>query len=616
MDKRISSPFSQALYAVEVLTDRIKNLGRLDERQNVEERNQEDSYRLLSWRNSIHEPHRDVINNEEVQEREEDDVDGHSELPPPYDTDLSLSPTSPTSPTSLNNPIKHSRRFHLDLLLITIILLGIGIGGVLFIIFPFPTTIPAFLCLLTILVGWVTITWLRTIYYSLVSYQIIREKSDTLHHRHPSTSSCSSKLYFNKFGTTKRTILLSSTFFLLYLAYLGLIVPQEELPRLNTNGNEKYFIAANLHDSQDILPSWSTELVKLIDHLGNDNVFVSIYESNSHDSTKTLLSSLNQTLFDKGVGRRIITAQDDKHWWPYSTSPERIGYLASARNKALEPIQSTDPSIRLDGYAGFTKVIFLNDVYFTWKSLVRLIATKVEGQDEYDQVCALDFGASGLYDTWASRDICGTPLRPFWPYIKDPVTIEKLEEEEPFEVSSCWNGAVVFKSGPFLYKPPTEEMIEPENPALEGEYQMIKRGWKMVDNPTYPNSVFSPTLTLPIQFRTSNISACDHSECFLIGYDLHRLYDSVERPPRIYMNPTVKLAYEKKWFVWHNKVLRVPVIQWWLENWSRGYPFYFVDWIWEKAGRRRDYCTWSALSPHLPDRCPPLPGAQAKHWDE
>ncbi|WWC58320.1 uncharacterized protein I303_100860 [Kwoniella dejecticola CBS 10117] len=639
MDKRISSPFSQALYAVEVLTDRIKNLGRTDEhghagaRAREMERDQEDSYRLLSWRNSIHEPSRNIALHgergegaEEQDEEEEntgnreeqEDEDVHSELPPPYDTDEPISPTSPTSPISLTHLPRRPKRFHLDLLLLTIVVLGIGIGGVFFIIFPFPTTIPPFICLLTILVGWVTITWLRTIYYSLVSYQIIREKSEPTYHRQSSciSSSSSSKVYFNKFGTTKRTILLSSTFFLIYLAYLGLIVPQEEVPPLNTHGNEKYFIAANLHDSEDILPSWSAELVKLIDHLGHNNVYVSIYESNSHDSTKSLLSSLNQTLSDRGVTRRIITAQDDKHWWPYNTSPERIGYLANARNKALEPIQSTDESMRLSEYQDFTKIIFLNDVFFTWKSIVRLIATKVEGQDEYDQVCALDFGTSGLYDTWASRDICGTPLRPFWPYVKDQVTIEKIEKEEPFEVSSCWNGAVVFKAGPFLYKAPVEESIEPENPALEGEYHLMKRGWKMVDDPTYPNSVFSPALTLPIQFRTSNISACDHSECFLIGYDLHRLYDSVERPPRIYMNPTVKLAYEKNWFVWHNKVLRVPVIQWWLENWSRGYPFYFVDWIWEKAGRRRDYCTWSALAPHLPERCPSLPGPQNKHWDE
>ncbi|WVW82016.1 hypothetical protein I302_104021 [Kwoniella bestiolae CBS 10118] len=607
MDKRIPSPFSQALYAVEVLTDRLRNLGAggvglARTEQPDRDRDQEDSYRLLSYRDSIHEPTRPSESTDLQNDEEE------NESPPPYDIDSPTSPTSPGFPVPSHSP---SVRFRIDYLLVTIILLAIGSTLTLFVVFPFPTTIPAFIGLLTILVGWTSITWMRVLYHLSNTFKSKEKTSNR------------SKNFFNRFSNTKRTVLVTSTLFILFLSCLGFCPPEEKVvpTRPYGYGTEKYFVAANLHNSEDILPRWSSELIKLIDYLGTDNVHVSIYESNSQDSTKSLLSSLNQTLQEKGVGRTIITEQDDKHWWPYNTSPERIGYLANARNKALIPIQSDDPSIRLEGYNEFTKIIFLNDVYFTWGSMVRLINTKIEGRDEYDQVCAMDFGTSGLYDTWASRDICGTPLRPFWPYVKDEITIEKLRKEEPFEVSSCWNGAVVFKAGPFLYKPKEtdvvpEEVMEDTLEESESGRHMMKRGWKMVDNPTYPNSVFSPSLTLPIQFRTSNISACDHSECFLIGYDLHRLYDTVDRPPRIYMNPTVKLAYEKNWYVWHNSVLRIPVVQWWLENWSRGYPFYFVDWIWEKAGRRRDYCTWSALAVHLPYRCPSLPGAVDKNWDQ
>ncbi|WWC86000.1 uncharacterized protein L201_000871 [Kwoniella dendrophila CBS 6074] len=625
MDKRISSPFSQALYAVEVLTERIKSLSRNGSVAGDSDQDQgEDSYRLLSWRNSLHEP---------LRNRTSDDGENHSEeSPPPYEDDDSptVTPISPNFPLDNNDTNNHggnSRsgcrrrrfRFGLDLWIITIILIAIGNLGVWFLIFPFPTTIPAFISLMIILIGWTNLTWIKTLYHTSILLKKIDENSFEDKKR------IASRRYFDKFSTTKRTILLSSTCFLLYLCYLGLIIPEEQIPPVRLNQYhygvpEKYFIAANLHDNEDILPTWSSELVKLVNYLGNDNVFISIYESNSHDSTKKMLSNLNSTLAEMGVGKSIITEQDDKHWWPYSTSPERIGYLANARNKALLPIQSSDPLVRLGNYQDFTKIIFLNDVFFNYKSILNLINTN---DGNYDQACALDFGTSGLYDTWASRDICGIPLRPFWPYVKDQVTISKLQKEEPFEVSSCWNGAVVFKSDPFLYKPSNnqedaveEESMFEDNGFSQGGKHLGKRGWKMVDDPTYTNSVFSPALTLPIQFRTSNISACDHSECFLIGYDLHRLYDTVERPPMIYMNPNVKLAYEKNWFVWHNKVLRIPVIQWWLENWSRGYPFYFVDWIWENAGRRRDYCTWSALSIHLPERCPALPGAVNKQWDQ
>ena len=107
--------------------------------------------------------------------------------------------------------------------------------------------------------------------------------------------------------------------------------------------------------------------------------------------------------------------EDDRRWWPYDTSPERIQYLAQARNKVLEPLQSVDPAVRLDNYQEFDKLIFINDVLFQWEDIVRLIATKVrkddngddneEGKrerddeyaDEYDMACGTDFGTSGVF---------------------------------------------------------------------------------------------------------------------------------------------------------------------------------------------------------------------------
>lgn len=74
----------------------------------------------------------------------------------------------------------------------------------------------------------------------------------------------------------------------------------------------------------------------------------------------------------------------------------------------------------------------------------------------------------------------------------------------------------------------------------------------------------SPTLGLPLNFRDSGLDACDHSECFLFSYDLHRLYPTRERPPRIIMNPDVRVAYVTRWWKWHNSVQRIPVVEWWL----------------------------------------------------
>lgn len=73
----------------------------------------------------------------------------------------------------------------------------------------------------------------------------------------------------------------------------------------------------------------------------------------------------------------------------------------------------------------------------------------------------------------------------------------------------------------------------------------------------------SPPVELPLQFRPSNIEACDHSEAFLLSYDLHRLYADIEGRPRILMNPAVQVAYVDKWYHWNNVILRYPIVKWW-----------------------------------------------------
>lgn len=92
----------------------------------------------------------------------------------------------------------------------------------------------------------------------------------------------------------------------------------------------------------------------------------------------------------------------------------------------------------------------------------------------------------------------------------------------------------------------------------------IKVGQLTLSLATYPGVRTSPPLASPITFRTSGIDACDHSECFLLSYDLHRFYKATQgRRARIWMNPAVKVAYEDKWFHWNNSVLRLPIIRWW-----------------------------------------------------
>ena len=124
-------------------------------------------------------------------------------------------------------------------------------------------------------------------------------------------------------------------------------------------------------------------------------MFISIYESNSVDSTPSLLSSLNNSMASYSIPHRIIAENTGDRWWPYGTAPERIGYLARARNRAMEPIQSDDDRLRLDNWRNYTRIIFLNDVIWTLRDVARLIDTRLDGVEGYDLACAMDFGSSG-----------------------------------------------------------------------------------------------------------------------------------------------------------------------------------------------------------------------------
>jgi hypothetical protein len=125
----------------------------------------------------------------------------------------------------------------------------------------------------------------------------------------------------------------------------------------------------------------------------------------------------------------------------------------------------------------------------------------------------------------------------------------------------------------------------------------------------------SPALQTPLQFRISGVGECDHSECFLFSYDLHRFYHTQDRPPRIIMNPHVITTYSQNWWAWRNIVLQIPAVQWWQRHWSHGLPLQVIDWIWE-AFRKRDFCTWTELAKHAPERCPELPGPWSRQWNE
>jgi len=148
--------------------------------------------------------------------------------------------------------------------------------------------------------------------------------------------------------------------------------------------------------------------------VGLDKVFISIYESNSEDGTGFYLAGYRESLERLGISHEVVPmVKDEGESWPYTTSLQRIEFLAKLRNKTIGPIQSADPDTRLANWRELTRVIFLNDIRFEWEDIVRLMATRVKGQEneDYDVACAMDFGEYGEFQpTFHSYELSDTRL--------------------------------------------------------------------------------------------------------------------------------------------------------------------------------------------------------------
>lgn len=214
----------------------------------------------------------------------------------------------------------------------------------------------------------------------------------------------------------------------------------------NTN---RIYIAAQHWNSARILRShWNTALSTLVQELGVDSVFVSIYESGSYDETKQALRELDSTLEGLHVKRNIVLSnishadeiaqQPTEQGWIKTPTGEtelrRIPFLATIRNRVFEPLEL----LTAQGEQ-FDTMLFLNDVVFTPEDVLKLLDTN---GGEYAAACSLDFSKPpAFYDTFALRDSSGhEAVMPTWPYFQSQVSRFAMERSLPVPVKSCWNG--------------------------------------------------------------------------------------------------------------------------------------------------------------------------------
>jgi len=259
--------------------------------------------------------------------------------------------------------------------------------------------------------------------------------------------------------------------------------------------DQTYFVAMNFFNNEAILPHFMEEFFKLMEYLGKSNVFVSIYENGSEDRTKDLVEEFENRLQKEHIAHNVeISSRSKRGEWGH-----RIDYMARIRNEVMKPLYdfSKNKSIFPPNFSksgGNRWILFINDIYFKLEDIVRLIHTN---HFHYDMVCAMDF-YSTFYDIWVARDINGDRMSQHYPYAADRMTQQLIEDQQPVNVKSCWNGAVVMTAEPFLKQ--------------------------------------------RLTFRASILQDhCDSSECLLICKDFWNLgYQN------ILMNPAVRVAYDWK----------------------------------------------------------------------
>ena len=324
-------------------------------------------------------------------------------------------------------------------------------------------------------------------------------------------------------------------------------VDQSTDPGRGNARNEKIFIAASLYDKSGDLAGgeWGSRVLQLVDLLGPENVFLSIYENDSGEEGRSALRSLEEQVRCK---KSIVFEEHlDLTTLPTVTIPggetriKRIEYLAEVRNRALKPLDEAQDH--------YDRLLYLNDVVFDPVDALQLLfstnAADNDGIAQYRAACAVDFvNAFKFYDTYATRDLQGYSMGlPFFPWFSTAGNghsrSDVLSGRDAVRVRSCWGGMVAFDA----------QYFQKRNPA--GGTQPL------------------PPPPPPTRFRATHDLFWEASECCLVHADLQDApTSSVDdlTDTGIYMNPYVRVAYDTSTLSWLSTTRRFEKLYPFLHN--------------------------------------------------
>jgi alpha-1,3-mannosyltransferase len=182
-----------------------------------------------------------------------------------------------------------------------------------------------------------------------------------------------------------------------------------------------------------------------------------------------------------------------------------------------------------------------------------------------------DIRESVPFGSWVVRDMNLKRTKPLWPYFESANDVELLRQNQPIRVKSCWNGIAAFNADFIIGARP--------NP--------IHQSTTTTTTARVNNTDAEDEVKWPLRFRESG-PTCLTSECLSINYDLHRLLAN-DRLPKIFINPNVKVAYDKATFYLYNRLQTWRIVAPWhvvWEDWIANRMFWFLT----DLGRKPAYC--------------------------
>ncbi|KAJ6510368.1 glycosyltransferase family 69 protein [Mycena sanguinolenta] len=214
-----------------------------------------------------------------------------------------------------------------------------------------------------------------------------------------------------------------------------------------------YYIAIVIHSADHFLVDQLAVIVQMAKRLGTNNLFVSMLDYESSDSTETLTDLCEAVLTLLGVPFRIrrvpgMTADPATAYYPLEE--------AHTRNLALEPLHEL---LKKRGIR-FHRVIWLKG--FTCPNDI-LETIKVSFVNEAAMVCGMDWAEhNGFFifsDRWRTRDIDGDQFRQSKSSSKaeavpprDRLGASRYTQHLPFQVFCCESGTHVVDPAQSYYQ--------------------------------------------------------------------------------------------------------------------------------------------------------------------